>query len=109
MNGQRILKFLAGGLLLTMLCAGCSVRSAEELYPPGQSYPPLYQLPKPEQPIIVKEEPCKGADKEHLTFSYFYLNISVTRLVRWQKFVYNTDGHIISAFCGLVNVGGFFS
>lgn len=32
MNGRKLAKLLVGGLFFVMLCAGCSVRSPEELY-----------------------------------------------------------------------------
>lgn len=60
MNGQRILKFLAGGLLLTMLCAGCSVRSAEELYALPKQSDAYYDLQAAIDRVMGQEASFSG-------------------------------------------------
>ena len=60
MNGQRILKFFAGGMLLTMLCAGCSVRSAEELYALPKQSDAYYDLQAAIDRVMGQEASFSG-------------------------------------------------
>ena len=73
MNKNRIGKLLAGGLLLVMLTAGCSVRSAEELYALPKQSDAYYDLQNAMDQVMGQDAsfagPLSGSNQQAVQFA----------------------------------------